>query len=147
MIYRDPRCVHVADSPAVAELVASWLQGQGIEARVMDQSTLGGLEGLTIWSSTGVSARGIEVWVLDPEQAPRALELLAEREAERVARRESADVGPVAAVCEECGLTTTFPGAQRGTTQQCPHCAAYLDVPGGEEEWEADQEGEPEEES
>ena len=63
MIYRDPKCVFVADSLGLAEVVATWLRGQEIPAEVMNPSTLGGLLGLTPYSLTAVSATGIEVWV------------------------------------------------------------------------------------
>ena len=70
MISRDPKCVFVANDVATATVVANWIEHQGIPAKVMDAMTLGGLEGLTAW--TGVSARGIEVWVVQPDDAKRA---------------------------------------------------------------------------
>jgi hypothetical protein len=42
--------------------------------------------------------------------------------------RAVGDERPVDVVCEECGQASTFPPAQRGTVQHCPHCSAYLDV-------------------
>lgn len=130
MIYRDPKCVFVGDKMGLAEVVATWLREHDIPAQVMNPRTLGGLQGLTPWSSTGVSAAGIEVWVLDPADAERARQLVAEHEQARAAQAElAASSGPAEAVCEECGKTSTHPAAQRGTVQECPHCGEYLDVP------------------
>lgn len=130
MIYRDPKCVHVADSLSEAESVVHFLKGQGLAAEVMNPATLGGLLGLTWLSRTGVSANGLEVWVNDAADAPQALARLKEFAAEQTRKAEEKDAqGPVAADCEECDRTSTFPAAQRGTTQDCPHCGAYLDVP------------------
>ena len=49
--------------------------------------------------------------------------------------------------CEECGRASEWPASQMGTTQDCPHCGAYMDIPDPEENWdEADfEEGEGEE--
>jgi hypothetical protein len=129
MINRDPRCVYVANSVGDADIVANWLGDAGIAAQVMDRSTLGGLDGLTPWSPLGISARGIEVWVLDAGNAGRALQLLEEQRAERAARLDAnSDSAPVSAVCEECGEISVFPAKQRGTVQNCPYCESYIDV-------------------
>src|SRR5262245_24856773 len=110
MLYRDPRCVHVANSLAEAELVAVFLEDRGIATEVMNPMTLGGLDGLTVWSRTGVSSRGIEVWVKDPIQAGPALQALEEHAGERAARQaEIAQAGPVTVECEECGTDIEFP--------------------------------------
>jgi hypothetical protein len=53
-----PRCVFVADSLGLAEIIAGGLSDQGIAAEAMDTATLGGFDGLTWLSSTGISARG-----------------------------------------------------------------------------------------
>jgi hypothetical protein len=136
-MHRDPRCVYIADSPTLAEIVVGWLDDQNIPAQVMNPATLGGLLGLTPWSPTGVSSTGIEVWVDDPAQAPLALQRLAEHEQFRTEKTAPADSdAKVEAVCEECGQENTFPAQQRGTTQECSHCGGYIDVPGEEEEWD-----------
>jgi hypothetical protein len=136
MISRDPKCVFVASDAAQAAVVANWLEHQSIPARVMDTMTLGGLDGLTAW--TGVSARGIEVWVLRPDDAERARALVEEHNALQ-SDLEAQDPAsrPVLAFCEECGNTTEFPGQQRDTIQPCPQCGADIDV----SDWEhADEE-------
>lgn len=130
MIYRDPKCVHIADSLNEAEAAVLFLKGHGLPAQVMNPATLGGLLGLTWMSRTGVSSTGLEVWVADPANVAPALQKLQEFAADqtkKVADKEAK--GPVEAVCEECGKTSTFPAAQRDSTQDCPHCGEYMDVP------------------
>lgn len=76
--------------------------------------------------------RKTRVWV-DRRDAHRARALLAEYD-ERQCERPMAPVDATAAagrimvVCEECGKTSWFPVSQRGTTQDCPFCYAFVDV-------------------
>src|SRR5882724_5967345 len=102
-MYRDPRCVFVADSLAQAEAVIGWLGGKDIAAQVIEENTLGGLDGLNIF--TGVGARGWEIWVNHPDVAGQARQLVGEFEATKAAERESR-TGTVATECEECGKTS-----------------------------------------
>lgn len=130
MPYRDPKCIYVADSFAMAGLVQSWLASHDILVQIMDEATLGGLQGLT-WMAPGVSIRGLEVWAVDPAQAEPARVLLAEKEAEIKALRaeRTTRTGIIEATCPECGKTCIFPASQAGRTEHCTHCRAYLDVP------------------
>jgi hypothetical protein len=128
MIHRDVKCVFVGSDMASAVVTASYLSSVGIPARVMDQMTLGGFEGLTAWWP-GVSLRGVEVWVDNPVQIEEARRLLAEHKAELEQKRAAAPrTEPVEVVCEECGKTSTYPPKEYGTTQVCRHCGAYVDV-------------------
>jgi hypothetical protein len=145
MINRDPRCVYVADSLGLADVIALWLTDQGIPAQVMDAATLGGHEGLTWLSRTGVSGRGIEVWVIDPGEVSRAQLLLEEHQADLAAdaadRANSSET--VEVICEDCGESNTFPGSERGKVQNCRQCGVYMDVPSDLDGW-MDAEGEEE---
>ena len=127
MLYRDPKCVFVANDFGQADVVAAWLQGQGIDAEVMNQATMGGfLSPLLVRSATGV-----EVWVVDSAQAADAIRLLADQEMALIANKTLKEQTgpPLVVVCEECGKTQHFSGPrERGTVQNCTHCAAYLDV-------------------
>ena len=101
---------------------------QGVPAQVMDSMTLGGLDGLNAW--TGISARGMEVWVLREDLVDHARQLLATyKKTQSTAVAEIAARGPVAALCEECSVTSVFPADCRGKTEVCPKCGSYLDVP------------------
>jgi hypothetical protein len=134
VIPRDPKCVFVASSLGLAEVVVVWLGEQGVAAQVMNPLTLGGLDGLTPWSPSGVAAAGIEVWVNDPADAPRAAQLLAEQAAAQAAKAPDAqEAGELEVTCEECSRVTAFPASRRGKVENCPECGAYLDVvPEGE---------------
>lgn len=134
MTDRDPKCVHVENDSATASFVASWLTSQGIPARVMNEEVLGGFEGLT-GVSENMGYRGPEVWVDDIADADRARTLFAEKAAELRAER-AATLGPVEAVCDECGTKSTFPADARGTVQECPQCASYIDIPGADDDWD-----------
>src|SRR5262249_15719596 len=117
MLYRDPKCVFVANDFNHADVVASWLDAHAIPPQVMNRATHGGLISPALTGATG-----LEVWVADPAQAPEAIRLLGEhavaRIADELAREHSG--GPVEVICEECGEASTFPVKQRGTVQECP---------------------------
>jgi hypothetical protein len=136
LINRDPRCIFVTDHPGEADVVVIWLGQQEIAAQVMNRNTMGGLEGLTPW--VGVSARGIEVWVKDADDASRAGQLLAAHHALQAGKAPESTTprGPVNVLCEECGASVAFPGADHGSVQDCPECGAFIDVLDGDEEWE-----------
>lgn len=132
----DPVKVYVASSNIKAEMTCRLLQAAGIEAFAgKDTSPAGLWVGGTI---PGVFDAGVFVSKTD---ADRAMEVI--RAQERLeAERATAQGADVEATCEDCGKTATFPAAQRGSVQDCPHCGAMLDVgevtlEGG---WEEDEE-------
>jgi nitrogen regulatory protein PII-like uncharacterized protein len=130
MIYRDPKCVYVADSVGLAEVVVLFLGERNVAARTMNLATLGGFVGLTWLSKRGVSASGIEVWVQDIADADKARRLLADYDARltaKVSRRQSS--GPIEATCEACGEKNICPGSEAGKVINCSHCNEYIDVP------------------
>ncbi|MFO0809318.1 MAG: hypothetical protein U0746_11885 [Gemmataceae bacterium] len=131
MIERDPKCVFVADENGEARIIASWLTGLGINADVMDEMTRGGFEGLTAILPGGISARGLEVWVTDPDRADEARELLKQRAEDQRAKqaRNAARAGDVIITCEDCGKQSPFPASLAGNIEQCPHCGSYIDIP------------------
>jgi hypothetical protein len=53
--------------------------------------------------------------------------------------------GTVTAVCEECGKSSEWPATIMGTTETCPHCAAYMDIPDPDDDWAEVDVGEAEE--
>jgi len=124
MLYRDPKCVFVANNVGQADIVAGWLEEHGFPAEVMTREMMGGL-GPALTAMTG-----IEVWIVDPAQAPEAIRVLGEHAVELVIKTQTGS--PLEVVCEECGKTSTFPPQQRGSVQNCPHCSAYIDVEAAE---------------
>ncbi len=146
MVYRDPKCIYITDNPGTADVVVNFLEHEGIAAKVMDRSMLGGLLGLTIWSKSGVSSLGLEVWVLDEKDVESASSLLAKYEEEAARKKQAkSDSPPVDAVCDDCGKTSTFAGKLRGSVQDCPQCGEYMDVPEEDDEfdWSAADADEP----
>ena len=139
MALRDPVAVYNAANNMQAQFVCDALAVAGVEAYVTEDI-----------SQVGVWVGGLvpeihkpQVWVerADVERAGPVLIEFERRAAEL--RGNAADTAgpPVEAVCEECGESASFPVAQRGTVQQCPHCGEYMDV-GGDDlppGWEEDE--------
>jgi hypothetical protein len=131
VIYRDPKCVYVADNATEGQAIVLFLADRGIAAEVMNASTLTDRAGFGHNAITGRVAEGLEIWVKQESQVADAIQLLADHGQGKAHKSEqAAALGPVQATCEECLDTSEFPGEQRGTVQSCQHCGAYLDVPG-----------------
>jgi hypothetical protein len=134
----DPVKIYAAESNMQAQMICRLLQAQGIEAFAgQDVSPAGAWIGGTI---PGVFDAGVFVSRAD---ADRAYELMREHERGQ-AERAGAGGAEIEATCEDCGKTSGFPAAQRGTVQSCPHCGAWMDVGDVEfpDGWQT--EGEPE---
>jgi hypothetical protein len=117
-------CVYCAVSVEEADIIVAWLADQEINAFVKDRHAIG-----TIYLAFAAAPKGVEVCVLDGEQAKRARELLAEHADELRHRPQPIPPGRVfRAVCEECGRPTDFPSELFGSVQTCPHCRANMDV-------------------
>ncbi|MBY0514467.1 MAG: hypothetical protein K2P78_11215 [Gemmataceae bacterium] len=120
---RDPRCVLATPDARVAEAIAAWLTHREFPAEP-------------------VTAEGeFQVWVANAEHASPAKELLDEQRDAIQAQRErderrAARTGTVSAECEECGKASDWPAAAMGSTQTCPHCGRYMDVPDPDEDWD-----------
>lgn len=137
---RDPRQILTAPERKTADLLVAWLTEKGYPAAVVVQPMTTVSDPLT--GATSAVAGEFQVWVTKTEHAQPAAELLAEQRAgvealkEREARRAS-QAGPVTAACEDCGKSSDWPGAEIGTTQTCPHCHRYMDIPDPEDtDWE-----------
>ncbi len=135
----DPVKIYAAASNIESQMICRLLQEQGVEAFAgEDVSPAGIWIGGTI---PGVFDAGVFVSRADAE---RAVEII--RQHERLeADRSSGQGTEIEASCEECGKSATFPATQSGTVQNCPHCAALLDVgevdlPGGLEMGSEDEE-------
>jgi len=110
----DMAVVYRAADIGEADIVANWLQEQGLAAFVKNQY--------------GSVVFQLGVCVPSEEEA-KALELLKEHREEVERHKAQAGTGSVQARCEECGKTSMFSAAQRGTVQICPHCRANMDIP------------------
>lgn len=122
----DPVKIYAATSNVEAQMICRLLQSAGVDAFAGEDLSVAG-----IWlggTIPGVFDAGIYVSRADAERAAAVIRQHEQQEAER----SSAHGTEVEATCEECGKTASFPAAQRGTVQNCPHCGAFLDV--GEED-------------
>ena len=139
MALRDPVAVYNAANNLEAVFVRDALVAAGVEAFFVEDV-----------SQVGVWAFGLipeihkpQVWVdrSDVERKP-VLDEFERRSRELRPEDAKEQTGSQAeVVCEECGRTTSFPAAQSGSVQQCPHCGAYVDVVDGEQpdDWEEDE--------
>jgi hypothetical protein len=128
-----PVAVYNAENNIEAQLLCAYFDQHGIEAYPMMDESLAGF-----WSF-GIlpEIHKPQVWV-DKSNVDAAQPLLVEYERERLRRRsthlndQDLAASSIDVVCEECGKTTSFPASKNGTTQDCSHCGAFVDV--GDEE-------------
>jgi hypothetical protein len=122
---RDLICVYRTVSVEEADIIVAWLAEEKINSFVKNRHAIG-----TGYLALAAAPRGVEVCVFNPDQAERAKALLVEHADESAVKKLHDAAGPdIEAVCVECGRTSRFPFAQRGSVQTCPHCRQYLDVP------------------
>jgi hypothetical protein len=139
MTDRDPRCVMVVEEHTTAAALAEFLIAKGFPAEVVQGGPIGQVADSLGFNET--PPPGLEVRVVDVAKAEDARKLLAEqteavRQARAAAQRRAERTGTVTATCEECGKSSDWPAAAMGTTEYCPHCAAYMDIPDPEENWD-----------
>jgi rubrerythrin len=134
-----PQTVIVLEDMGAARALADWLTEKGFPAEpVMPPAAA------VVGDSLGLSPEattGIEVRVTKPEHAEPARQAIDEMKEEVAAIRERRQkraqrTGTVTAVCEECGKSSEWPASSMGTTESCPHCDAYMDIPDPEENWD-----------
>jgi rRNA maturation protein Nop10 len=85
-----------------------------------------------------VTPEDFEIRVTDPKQADAAKELLTEAVAagmkKAIREKRAARTGTTTATCEDCGKPSDWPASAMGTTEVCPHCGGYMDIPDPEED-------------
>lgn len=124
---QDIVTVHRAATIGEADVVAAWLEGEGIPAFVRNAHSV-----VTLHVPVIVAPKGVEICVA-PADADAARELLSAKLAANAAREAAlASAPPVEAVCDQCGATWIYPATAAGTVQTCEQCRAYLDVPENE---------------
>jgi hypothetical protein len=124
MALRDPFAAYNAANNLEAHMVCNLLNDAGVEAVVIEDVSQVG-----VWLGGLISEiHKPQVWIEreDIDRAKPVLDEYERRSADR--RKEEADAPPVEVVCGECGQGSTFPAAQKGSVQNCPHCHAYVDV-------------------
>lgn len=121
MAFKEPFLAFTAASNMEARAVANLLIEAGVPAEFEEDEPQAGLG----FGSTS-DAHAPKVWI-ETTDDEKAQPIVAEYERHLALRRKPAD-GPITVVCEDCGKSSVFPPDQNGTTQNCPHCDAYVDV-------------------
>lgn len=135
-----PISVFLAPDLRLAAMLAEWLISKGVGADVQVDMPAPDVDPVT-GATTIRSPSGVHVVVTDPAKEEEAKQLLADRAAVAQAARErdaarANRTGTVTAECEECGESSDWPATEMGTTQDCPHCGKYMDVPDPDEQWD-----------
>lgn len=133
-----PCCVHATENMDAAKAVADLLTDKGFPAAVWLPDVVA-----STGDSLGLSpetVKGYEVRVLKEAHAEPAREMLADlkedvRERLEKEKQRAERTGTVSAVCEECGKSSDWPASAMGTTESCPHCDAYMDIPDPDDDW------------
>jgi hypothetical protein len=124
MPMRDPVAVYNAATNIEAHLICNALFQNEVNAMVVEDASVVGL-----WFGGAMpEIHKPQIWV-ERADLDRAKTVLEEYERRAAAQRDSLAAGePIVVECEECGKQASYPPTQRGTVQDCPHCAAYIDV-------------------
>ena len=147
MTDRDPRTVFVAEHPKLADAVIQLLAANNIPAEIEPVAPV------ETSALTGMSDAPEEfpILVSDPKKAEEARELLASAEKMAAVRavvdKRASRTGNVSATCEDCGKSSEWPAATMGTTEVCPYCGHYMDIPDPDEDWSGMDFGEAEEDN
>ncbi len=137
MNFSEPHKVYTAESNIEAHLIVNMLSANGIEALVDEDQS-----GVNFWFGGRIGQFYLpNVWVEKSNSLPAAQLISDFEEKKRDQEQHTENAADIDVVCEECGKDSKFAHTLDGTTQECPHCHAYLDV--GELGWEEDF-GEPE---
>ena len=138
MSTHDPSCVFVTGDRAAAKLIVDWLKERGVAAVVQTHMPESDGVGLTPISDADMRARQ-EIHITEVDRADEIRDLILEHQEELIERAQTIESAPpqdVLVTCEACGQTAVYAAEYQGTVQDCPHCGAYLDVPGGEDEFD-----------
>lgn len=135
----SPLSVFTSPDVRVATWVVSKLQEEGITADMKADIPATTTDALTGATSMG-NPSAFEVLVTDPARVEEAKAFIAERVEEMravAAKREAraTSTATVTAECEDCGASSEWPASTMGTTENCPACSAYMDIPDPDDDW------------
>lgn len=138
MSREDPRTIFTSDDLSVAEVVTDWLSKQGKEVELVRHFKESDGVGLTTLSDSQ-STSHVEIHVKNIDDVAEVKKLLIENQEsilQEAQKRDEKVPEQIAFPCDHCEETAVYPGVMQGTVQECPHCGEYLDIPGGEEEFD-----------
>lgn len=134
----DPNCVFVTSNTEAADIIVDWLRSQGVQAEVQTHIKESDGVMMTPFANSDTSNH-LEIHIADVDRAEEIRELILSRKDDLLSHAESVDKAPpedMVVECEACGKSSVYPGEMQGTVQECQHCGSYLDVPGGEDEFD-----------
>ena len=137
MDFKKPVIAYTAATNVEAHMIVELLLANGVPAHAVEDQS-----GVSLWAFGTISQfHQPNVWVDETnfEQAAGYIRDFEEKKKSRNAPVKGA--ADLLVNCEDCGKTTSFPASLDGTTQECQHCDAYVDV--GDLPWDDDF-GEPE---
>lgn len=131
--------VFVAESQPLADAVVALLAKEGIAAEARMRPIETGTDPISGTSGATELGTEFDICVTDPRQLVAAKAEIATALAKglvmSVQAKRAARTGTVDATCEDCGKPSTWPAAKMGTTELCPHCGSYMDVPDPDDNW------------
>jgi hypothetical protein len=132
MEFKKPVIVYTAATNVEAHMIVDMLHANGVPAHADEDQS-----GVSLWAFGTISQfHQPNIWV-DEIHLKSAAALIQDFEDKKRARNTPVEgPGKIHVVCEDCGKTSSFPSSLDGTTQDCPHCGAYVDV--GELPWDDD---------
>ncbi|HBN75865.1 MAG TPA: hypothetical protein DD473_08615 [Planctomycetaceae bacterium] len=134
--------VFESDDEQAVELIANFLNEKGVNADVIEHKPdmpQGDAFGMTVTAYAGAESSGrFEVRIKDAEQFEQARILLTKHTEEILRRADLVQIqaSEVVVECDDCSKSNVYSGALQGTVQECEHCGSYLDVPGGEDDYD-----------
>lgn len=139
MAEEHPLTVFVAENGEVADAVIKLLEAKGIAVDPYVPPIEAPTAPLMGVSEVVWKRNEIEIRVQDVARAAEARELLETAiagAAVRAVREKRANrAGTVTAVCEDCGKSSEWPAEVMGTTEICPQCQGYMDIPDPDDDW------------
>ncbi|MBA4187085.1 MAG: hypothetical protein C0467_03620 [Planctomycetaceae bacterium] len=148
MAEEDPMTVFVAPSLPLAEAAVKLLAGEGIDAEVIVPPPKAESQLITGVTDM-VEPDEFHIRILDAAKVDDANKFLgsviATAKLQAIRDRRANRTGTISAVCEDCGRASDWPAIAMGTTENCPHCGGYMDIPDPDEDWSEMDFGEAEE--
>jgi endogenous inhibitor of DNA gyrase (YacG/DUF329 family) len=140
--------VFVAENLKLAEAVIQLLAANDIPAEAIVSPTQ--LEAEPITGMTdALAAQEFAIRVTDATKIVAARDLLSSAESaaavQAIREKRLQRTGMVTAICEECGKASEWPAETMGTTDTCPFCSAYMDIPDPDDDWSDVDVGQPDE--
>ena len=150
MAEENPLTVFIAENQQVADVVIALLAKESITAEAHVRPMETGSDPITGASDATQLSTEFDIRVTSEKQLPEGkaeiARLLAQGALLSVRAQRAARTGNVTATCEDCGKSSEWPATAMGTTEVCPHCGNYMDVPDPEEDLSGMDFGEPEDE-